>query len=824
MMLVENSMYITSSQKSGAIVGGQIARATDKIAEVARQLSTESAKDENLKAINEFVASGKTSDAFLTYRQLVTSYPELEARAEIRDIRQVIAEREQTLVKASALDLQPEVGVQLPAAVLLTTVTGAGLNISDKQVISVTVAGALYAFRAADGQSLWRQYVGFEYDGFEPQVVPDSEPRQWIVSSGRDNAVLCVEAESGQVVWRVPLAERFNLPVATKDFLYVSTVAGKVLKLDVRTGRGIRQAELPQGLTSAPGISSTGQYLYQAGDHWYLYVLDVEDMSCKEVFLLNHEAGTVVHAPVAQRGLIYVAESKPQNSSVHVLISQQRGWGLERPQPKYNFAGRLTSPLLMYGRDDVIVTDDVGNVSVLSAIGDEGERPVQQGINTKFQPTPGVVSRLMIARGGNFYVTGMGISRYVLRKQLQSFESAVATDPTDVFLAAPQMVEETLFHFRRRRSAAMGTLSAVDPESLRSQWQVEVGAPLAGLPFLMDNQAVVVTSQGDVFGFAVDGTAAQLATPIRRGSTTGQAFHYTRTLLTGDGLGLVTGPYDRRERMVFHLKADSENARSRQSTWTDEVMPLACPPVRLGEFAAICSSTGEVFLLNVRSGSRSTSGFRPPVAPGQIVEWRQPVALDEERLMAFTARGEAYVLKTATGGLAKERESVFEGAAVFQAPVRHGDGVVVVLRTTADQADGPAPSFDRLAKIDDQLAIVTSVDLPELVRQGPWHSDSGEMLLETTTGNWLQVNRDLSPQATVSSGPLGEIVGTPVYEAGSWYLVTKQGLFVELRDQQPRSVDLGQPIEAGPVRLGDHWVVTTPDGALIYVPPSAGQE
>jgi hypothetical protein len=824
MMLVENSMYITSSQRSGAIVGGQISRATDKIAEVARQLSTEAAKDENLRTITNFVNSGETARAFETYRQLVTAFPELEARKDIRDIRTVIAEREQTLVRSSDLSLRPEGGPPPPAAVLLTAMTGEVLNVSDKQVLPVIVSGALYAFRAADGQALWRHYVGFEYDGFQPQVVPDSDPAQWIVASGRDNALLCIAANSGEQIWRVPLAERFTQPVATKDFLYVSTTSGKVMKLDIRTGQGIRQAQLPQGLTAAAGISSTGQYLYQAGDHWYLYVLDVEDMSCKEVFLLNHESGTVLQAPVAQRGLLYVAESRPQNSSVHVLVAQQRGWGLERPQPKYNFPGRITNPLLSYGRDDVIVTDDLGNVSVLSAIGDEGERPVQQGINTKFQPSPGVVSRVSITRGGNFYVTGMGISRYVLRKQLQSFESAVATDPTDVFLAAPQMVEETLFHFRRRRAAAMGSLTAVDPESLRSKWQVDVGAPLAGLPFTLDGQAVCITSQGDVFSFAADGNSQQLSTPTRRGSTTGQAFQFTRTLLTGKGLGLVTGPSERRERMVFNLQAENENARSRQSTWTDEVLPIACPPVALGDSAVICSSNGEVFLLNVVSGSRSASGFRPPVAPGQIVDWRQPVAFDEQRLFAITGRGEAYVLKSLTGGLGKEVEAVFEGTTVFQTPVRHGAGVAVVLRTTPEQTDVKAPSFDRLALINDRLEITQSVDLPELIRQGPWVAPTGELLLETTTGNWLQLGSDLSLGGTVSSGPFGEVAGVPVHHEGRWFLVTKNGSFVELQDNQPRHWDLGQPVHSGPVRVGQHWMVATPDGALIYPQLDAGRE
>jgi hypothetical protein len=64
--LVENSMYITSSQRSGAIVGSLIGKSNDLIDTVARQLNTESAKTTALEEINRFVGDGQTSSAFET--------------------------------------------------------------------------------------------------------------------------------------------------------------------------------------------------------------------------------------------------------------------------------------------------------------------------------------------------------------------------------------------------------------------------------------------------------------------------------------------------------------------------------------------------------------------------------------------------------------------------------------------------------------------------------------------------------------------------------------------------------------------------------------
>jgi len=822
MGLVDNSMYITSSKRNSALVGGKIAEARERIAEVSRQLNTEAAKEDALANINQLVEQGETGTAFETYRDLVIRYPELERNVEVRAVRSVIAQREQTLVMHGPLDLQPEAANPRVPAVTLATTTGPSLSISDNQIVPVTVAGALYAVRAANGQVLWRHFVGFEYDGVAPQVVPESVPEEWIVAESRSNSLMRINAESGEISWRVPLSDAFHTPTPTKDYLYVSTTGGSVLKLDIHSGQGLAQAQLPQGITSPVGVSSTGQYLYQAGDHWYLYILDAADMSCKQVFLLNHDSATVRQPPISLRELVYIAESKAQNSSVHILMAPERNWRLERPQPKFNFPGRISNPLLAYGRDDVIVVDDLGNVSVMSAIGDETERPVQQGINTKFQPTPGVMPRALMVRGGHMYITGQGISRYLLRKQLQSFESQVSADPTDRFLATPMMMEDTLFHVRRRRATAMATLAAVDHETLKSKWQVDLGAPLAGLPFIFDGQVYAVTGQGDQYVFPVDSDTQHLSEPLRRGSTTGQALHYTQMLHNSDGLGLVTGPLDRRERMVFNLQAETENAKSRQSTWGDEVLPLACPPVRMGQIAVVCSIHGEIFLVNLRSGARSPSGFRPATAPGQSVQWLPPVPLDESRLIAMTDTGRAFVLQVVTGGLEKTLETQWETARLMRPPVVWGDGVGVVKRVQRTSDEGTAT--DVFSLVDQQLEEQRRIELPGLVRNGPWVGPAGQVLMELTNGGWVLLDTDLA-LASVSGSNYGEIVGQPVHDGQQWHLVTNLGYFLTLPDGDvDQVVDLGQAVQDGPIQLGDRWAVTTPDGAVLFPPLGAAGE
>jgi hypothetical protein len=249
--------------------------------------------------------------------------------------------------------------------------------------------------------------------------------------------------------------------------------------------------------------------------------------------------------------------------------------------------------------------------------------------------------------------------------------------------------------------------------------------------------------------------------------------------------------------------------------------------VLFGETAVVCSSTGEIFLVSLRTGSRTPSGFRPPLAPGQTVAWHPPVALDADTLLAIHAGGAAYKLQVVRGGLAKAAEQTWDGSKVLRPPVPVPQGAALILRTQADDTndDQRAKSIDKLVVLDAALTEVASNALPEFIRNGPWAAADGSLLLETNAGNWLMVGTDLQVQATIPNPSLGDIVGQPIAAAGRWHLATKSGWVVTLTDNEiEQQIDLRQPLQAGPIQLGDRWIVTTPDGAVLYVPAAPVKE
>lgn len=75
-------------------------------------------------------------------------------------------------------------------------------------------AGNFYAVNAADGSILWQRYVGKSADPLYPWCMPATGVSsqatvvgETVYVGGGDSAVYALEAASGNLVWRVPLAE-----------------------------------------------------------------------------------------------------------------------------------------------------------------------------------------------------------------------------------------------------------------------------------------------------------------------------------------------------------------------------------------------------------------------------------------------------------------------------------------------------------------------------------------------------------------------------------------------------------------------------------------
>lgn len=809
--LVGNSSYITSKKRGSALVASKITEMDEAIATVERQLSQETTKNTVLETIRGLVADDKTAEAFEQYRQLTRDFPALISRPEVRDVRNQIADREQELVKSSELtDGKVEPTAQ-PATIGVANRIGESVTMGDTDIVPVIVEGALYALQGRDGRLNWRRFVGFEYD-YLPTPFPGENEADWLVSQGSDHSLLRVNATNGQVEWKFSIGERFTEPVVGTDFVFVSTYSGRVLKIDSRSGEGVKQAELPQGVTSPLTLASNDSFVYQVGDHWYLYVLDGQTLECREVFLLNHDAGTVVNPPVSQLGLLFVAESRSSNSNVHILRAEERGWKFEIAQPAINFEGQLLIPMMSYGRDDVIVVDDLGNVSVLSAIGDDDDRPVQDSVQMAFEPSPNVISRAAIARGGDFYVNGIGLYRYQLRKQMQDFERKVSKNATDVFLTQPQMFEETLIHVRRRNGAAMVTVTAADRDTLDPKWQVDLGAPLAGPPFAAGGSVFAINSQGDQFQVELNGEGQNLTDAVRRGSTTGQPLHFTDLLVGEQGLGMVSGPLNTSNFMIFNQTASDPNNRSRLKLWDDKVLPLATPPVQMRDFGVVCSAAGEVFLVDFKTGSRSRTGFQPELAPGKSVDWLPPAVIDDQTVFCALQSGGVYRLQVVPGGFEKQAEGLLEGARLMGNTMVVGGQAMVACRRSEESG-----TVDQLVRLNDDMTEDQATTLPADLQNGPWHSGN-QILLETVEKQWLIMDDSLQIVGTIDAAEMGLIVGTPTMVDGQWHVVTRTGHHVSISgDQVASDQDLGQPLLGGPVQVGDQWVATTPDGSIVYL-------
>jgi len=142
------------------------------------------------------------------------------------------------------------------------------------------------------------------------------------------NEVLRLESLTGRLQWRYAVGEPFVLqPVLAENRVLVSAPSGKIVAIDAESGDSAGYVQLPQPVRVAPAVDLSRKLVYQVAEHSNLYVLGLDDFSCKAVFLLGHDVGSVTSAPAVVGGnLVLGVNDGAQDSSLR-LFAIERGGG-----------------------------------------------------------------------------------------------------------------------------------------------------------------------------------------------------------------------------------------------------------------------------------------------------------------------------------------------------------------------------------------------------------------------------------------------------------------------------------------------------------------
>ncbi|HMP07943.1 MAG TPA: hypothetical protein PJ982_16455, partial [Lacipirellulaceae bacterium] len=240
--------------------------------------------------------------------------------------------------------------------------------------------------------------------------------------------------------------------------------------------------------------------------------------------------------------------------------------------------------------------------------------------------------------------------------------------------------------------------------------------------------------------------------------------------------------------------------------------PLAGPLAAWNGQLVAATAAGQVFSLNPDSGEPVATPFQPELAPNQRYRWLAPAAVETPAgpgLAVSDGEANIYLLK------------------IVPEPTPH-----LALATSADVGADPLDSRlavagntvlaatlgGRLARyaIPD-LAAGDSIELGARAKWGPFaYGDGVRLATEAEELLWVGSNGTVHWRRALDRGaPRSQ----PLFDGDSVLAIVDGGVMrVSLKDgSETGFAEVGQPVAAGPVRLGERLVVTTPDGALLVV-------
>ncbi len=804
---IDNSAYVPGSQLRKPGVSDVMTNFLNNVSIIERQIQMEMDYTEALDEVTQLTADGQTKTAFERYFALLAKYPELKIRQPLRQAMAAISDREADLVKT--IDFQTtiadDVTTPIKSTVVVATKSGSASlpGLSDEMLVYL-VKGALWGIRAADGQIIWRHFVGAETK-MAPAWLDEPFRGDVIAEDQRLNQIMWISSADGGVKWQVSMGEPFNEPIIEGGMINVTTVTGKVLQIDPADGSSNRAAQIPQQASVSGVIHDKDPFIYQLGRNGNLYVISSESMTCREVFYVGHRPDSVTVPPLVLSGHIIVAENGPNYCRLHVIKPTENGLKLVQAQSPLRLDGQVNTPFVRYSRWGLVMSDS-GDLRMLEVNLASEDKPVSDVVSAQFSRER-QTRHYLLAAEGQLWTAGAGLRRYRIKKAEGNFDRQQIANNLDTFLAPLTKIGENLFEVRQRNSSALISIAAVDSTSLEEKWRTDFAAPLAGPPIEFGDSVMVVSSQGDVFD--VDSPTLERGVtdqPVSRGSTVAQNLVFEQIVTLDPSRYVVTGPLDRSNILSLDGNLSPPNKLSNLMPPADQP---SCRPIAFGNTLLVASRRGQVIRINPRNGQPIGAPFQPPLEPNVDVLWRMPAVIEDGERFVIANQAGVFYLVAADGEKALQRVDEYQYAGnVHSELVRVGDTILAVCRENLQ---------DKLIAIPvgNKIEIARQVELPGGYVAGPLPIDE-RVLVALDTGDVVCYDLQLEQMWTARL-PADKLVGDPQLRNGEIVLAFESGAVWKI-DPQSGAISsrehIGQPIAFPPTQLGDRVFVSGADGTL----------
>ncbi len=818
MKLVNNPTYIPTSLRKP--VETRIENVIEDIELAKRNINQSKRLAEAVAEIGKSVQAGQTAAAYEVRRRLLAEYPGLDQNAQLLAAVLAISQRERGLVKAVEEPLAAA-REEHPAAaefrVALASRQGAGKPGNDQQMVCFLARGALYGLQAATGRLKWRRSVGYDTLA-NPQPLARQPGADLIAVDSRLQELLRLKGDTGQLVWRTPLAEPFAEPVIKGAQILVSTRGGRVVAVDAETGNAAGQVKIPQALQVSPGVSDKG-HLYQVGEHSNLYVLDEVTLECKEVYYLGHKAGTVAAPPVMALGHLFLVENSGADSSdLHVLATDANGLTLKPAIKPIRLQGRVQVPLIL-AASRVLVATDLGAIRVFEVNTANAKNPVADIVEAVVASYKTAVTGYPVFDSGRLWVGDERFTKYDVQTSRNRLVRQWIKDERDVFVAPPQVIGDTVYHLRRRKDSPAYTAAAIAGEDGKVQWEVDLAVPAALLTVDMERKQVhSISTQAELFEVTpevfqagvVDQAAAAAGSAAR-----GKPFTEVQTM--DQGRWALASPREPAHVVVYDPQAATPDARLRdvvlKAAATAQV--AATPVFGLGGLIAPLEN-GQVLLVDPATGDNKLLPFQPTVEAGSKVGWQRAAVVGAEQREFVIADNRRKLFRV---GVKDQPEPHLAELSQVQLEVDITSPLAAVGDTVYGVVRG-ANSDTVLSFGAADLAAGKEWPVEGRIVWGP--ETLNDLVLVATDRQTLLAFEAGQKQRWTSPLSYGALVGRPLPVAGNLLLASLSGTVWMISAQDGKELtkaDVGEPLGAGPVAFanGSRLLVSAADGTLLVI-------
>ncbi|MCC9604436.1 PQQ-binding-like beta-propeller repeat protein [Blastopirellula sp. JC732] len=806
MTLVDDSNYLPTSLRSG-----QQTRIDGIVADIQRVERGISRDEELAAAVADIQSAAKGNDFETVYRRrlaLLRIYPSLSEDPTLQSAvwEVVTALESQVVVSDEKISAERQDHPLGPArTVMIAARNSSATPQPAKDAVTVVLDGAVYGLDRRAGTPLWRRFLGFP-DTVDPLIPADHSAI--IAFSSQRHELVRLDALTGDLKWRFPIAEEVVQLLSLGNDLLVVTRQGKLLRLNQTSGEQTQSVQLPQQAAVAATVGKSQDRILVVGLHSTLYVLDSKSLACRQALFLGHEAGAIVTPPVmTELGHLCLFENAGADFSLlHVLGEQEKK--LTQLQPPTRLPGLILAQALTF-QSRVAAANDRGAIFVFEG-GMSKENPVRLLAQTKAERGERLYS-LMGLENGYLWVGDNRLSRYALQLSQQSIVPRVVEYDRDNFVSL-RIDGDLLIHVRRPSQGGGVIVSAADlnDSGAKQRWATTLAAPLTGPAFAMEQQGppLVMTSRGDLFEL----TSAAVQNGVADSPTDSSNYVapplLNKQVYVSPAQRLFTAASPENRALFFN--AARSGSLLKQVTLempSDSVTPGA---VFAGTGVVAPSSQGQVFYLDPATGAAAALPFQPRLALGEQLDWNVPVA-DGDAAIVFDGRQTLYRLQVndpAAPQLTAVAECAVDG--------KLGPRMAVM---------GPMLIARKIGDTSDELVFISLPDLQSTqnvpvdgrVIAGPF-AVGDRTLVQTSQGVLAAFGGDQQEQWRVPTDT-SVLVGEPIVDGEKIVIACEDGRILQINSATGEiinSLQLDEPL-AGGLMLQDGQLWVNGYGGVVHL-------